>query len=354
MAQRAIPYMQFRGGSSKGLYFDARDLPIDIEDRKQILLSAMGRDSRQIDGLGGGQALTSKAAIVSPSSHPDADIDYLFAQVVVGENRIDTTPNCGNILAGVGPFAIEANMIEVQDGETTISVHMVNSGKLCTLVVQTPKSKVTYEGNTTIAGVPGTAAPVICQYKDTVGSACGSLFPTGQRIDIVNDIEVTCIDNGMPVVLLRATDLGISGYESPAELDANDRLKSELQDIRLQLGPKMNLGDVNGAAVPKMCLISPPTQGGVINTRTFIPTKCHDAIGVLGAVSVAAGCILPKTVAAAIASTAESDSNGNILISVEHPSGEFTCSVETSEQGDDIKLTGVGLLRTSRDRKSVV
>ncbi len=348
MAQRAIPYMQFRGGSSKGLYFDARDLPVDIDHRNQILLDAMGRDARQIDGLGGAHALTSKVAIISPSSRPDADIDYLFVQVVVGENRVDTTPNCGNILAGVGPFAIEANMVDAQEGETTICVHMVNSGKLCTLVVQTPMGEITYEGNTAIAGVPGTAAAVVCQYQDTIGSACGSLFPTGQHIDTINGIEVSCIDNGMPVVLLRASDLGITGYESPAELDANEQLKASLQAMRLQLGPKMNLGDVDGAAVPKMCLISPALQGGVINTRTFIPYKCHDAIGVLGAVSVAAGCILPNTVAADVAKTVEPDSDGNVLVSVEHPSGEFTCAVETSTEDSGIQLTGVGLLRTAR------
>jgi len=348
MTQRAISYMQLRGGSSKGLYFDARDFPSDVALRDQILLGAMGRDARQIDGLGGGHALTSKAALICPSSRPDADIDYLFAQVVVGENRVDTTPNCGNILAGVGPFAIQANMVDAQQGETTIRVYMVNSGKLCELIVQTPRGEIIYHGDASIAGVPGTAAPIICNYKDIVGSACGSLFPTGQSIDTVNGIQVTCIDNGMPVVLLRAKDLDITGYESCAELDANEQLKAQLQDIRLQLGPKMNLGDVDGAAVPKMCLVSPATQGGVINTRTFIPYKCHEAIGVLGAVSVAASCIIPNTVTTTIASTVEPDSAGRFHVSVEHPCGEFTCVLETSQSNKGIELTGAGLLRTAR------
>ena len=253
--QHAIPYMQLRGGSSKGLYFCASDLPADPVLRNKVLIAAMGPDKSQIDGLGGADPLTSKVAIVGLSDSPDADIDYLFAQVVVGGDRVDTTPNCGNILAGVAPFAIEAGLIEPTGDSTTVRINMLNSGSQCELVVRTPNGKVEYQGDACIDGVSGSAAPIACNYLNIAGSACGSLLPTGSRIDIVDGIEISCIDNGMPVVVLRAEDMGISGYESPAELNANEALKSKLQSIRLQIGPKMNLGDVEGAAVPKICLL---------------------------------------------------------------------------------------------------
>lgn len=345
MSQRAIPFMQFRGGSSKGLYFLASDLPANSEERNQCLLDAVGRDERQIDGLGGADPLTSKVAVVSPASRDDADIDYEFVQIVVGENRVDTTPNCGNILAGVGPFAVESGLVEAGDPETTIRVHMLNSGKVCELVLKTPNGQMTYKGDACIDGVPGTSAPVICNYMDVAGSACGSLLPTGNVVDVVDGVEVTCIDNGMPVVVIRASDMGIQGNEPPEVLNANEELKARLQSIRLQLGPKMNLGDVDGAAVPKMCMISAPQNGGVVSTRTFIPYKCHSAIGVLGAVSAATACILPGSVAEGIAEVGE----GNPLqLSVEHPSGEFSVSLDIEDQSELPQVRKAGLLRTAR------
>lgn len=340
-----VPYMQFRGGSSKGLYFLADDLPADPATRDQWLLSAMGRDARQIDGLGGANSLTSKAAVISKSTHADADVDYLFVQIVVGENRVDTTPNCGNILAGVGPFAIERGLLSAQDPETRVRVHMLNSGKLCELVLQTPGGLITYAGNARIDGVPGTAAPIVCNYTDIAGSACGSLLPTGNVVDVVDGVEVTCIDNGMPVVVLRATSMGLRGDETPAQLNANSDLKARLQSLRLQLGPMMNLGDVDGAAVPKMCMISAPSHGGVVNTRTFIPYQCHDAIGVLGAVSVATACILPGSVAQGLACV---DQDSSAPLSIEHPSGEFSVSLDIDYSGALPQVRKAGLLRTAR------
>ena len=343
--QHAIPYMQLRGGSSKGLYFCASDLPADPALRNKVLIAAMGADKAQIDGLGGADPLTSKVAIVGLSDSPDADIDYLFAQVVVGGDRIDTTPNCGNILAGVAPFAIEAGLIEPTGDSTTVRINMLNSGSQCELVVRTPNGKVEYQGDACIDGVPGSGAPIACNYLNIAGSACGGLLPTGSRIDIVDGIEISCIDNGMPVVVLRAEDMGISGYESPAELNTNEALKSKLQSIRLQIGPKMNLGDVEGAAVPKMCMISPPLKGGICHTRTFIPYKCHSAIGVLGAVSAATAAIIPGTVAEGIATVPAGASK---TLSVEHPSGEFSINLHVDEQTDPPQVLKAGLLRTAR------
>jgi 4-oxalomesaconate tautomerase len=337
--------MQLRGGSSKGLYFLASDLPVEETARNRVLLALVGQGKRQIDGLGGGNPLTSKAAIVSRSKREDADVDYLFVQVVVGENRVDITPNCGNILAGVGPFAIESGLVKAQKGETLIRVHMSNSGKVCELVLQTPGGLVQYEGSTRIDGVPGASAPIVCNYKDLAGSACGALLPSGHVVDLIDGVPVTCVDNGMPVALLRASDFGLLGTESPEVLNSNDSLKQRLQAIRLQLGPLMNLGDVDGAAVPKMCLISEPLAGGVINTRTFIPYECHRAIGVLGAVSVATACMLPGSVAEGLAEVPAGDV---VNLAVEHPSGAFDVSLELRRADTGLQVHKAGLVRTAR------
>jgi len=345
MKQLEIPFMQLRGGSSKGLYFLASDLPSEPDVRDRILVDAMGRGERQIDGLGGADPLTSKVAIVGPSSRDDADVDFLFAQVVVGEDVVDTTPNCGNILAGVGPFAVETGLVEARHGETRMTVHMVNSGKLCELLLCTPDGVMEYEGAAAIDGVPGTSAPVICSYLDVAGSICGSLLPTGNVLDSVDGVEVTCVDNGMPVVVLRATDFGLTGYETPDALNGDDALKSRLESIRLKLGPMMNLGDVTDKAVPKMCLLSPARHDGLINTRTFIPHRCHSAVGVLGAASAATAAIIPGSVAEGMVDIPPGEKK---QISVEHPSGEFSISLEVDESGGLPDIKKAGILRTAR------
>ncbi len=338
--------MQIRGGSSKGVYFLKSDLPEDTDLRDKVLLAVMGGgDIRQIDGLGGAHPLTSKIGIISPSEREGIDVDYLFVQAVVGENRVDTTPNCGNILAGVGPFAIESGLVQPTEGKTKVDVYMVNSGNRCELEVITPEGKVEYEGDASIDGVPGSASPLICNYMDLAGSACGKLLPTGKICDVVNGISVTCIDNGMSVVLLRSRDFNITGYETSDELNANTELKQKLEEIRLQLGPMMNLGDVNDKVVPKMSLIAAPTAGGHISTRTFIPHVCHSAVGVLGAVSVATACILPGSVADGIAIIPDGNPKN---ISVEHPSGEFSVNLEIAGTPTSPEVVKAGLLRTAR------
>jgi 4-oxalomesaconate tautomerase len=340
--------MQLRGGSSKGLYFRAADLPADPALRNRVLLATMcgagPEDKRQIDGLGGGDPLTSKVAIVSRSTRAGVDLEYEFVQVVVGGNATDTTQNCGNILAGVVPFAIEAGLLPAGNPETRARVHLTNSGSLCDVVVQSPGGRVDYSGNARIDGAPGTSAPVLCNYLDLAGSTCGKLLPTGNLVDSIDGVSVTCIDNGMPVVVIRATDLACTGYESPDELNANAGLKARLERIRLQVGPLMNLGNVTSKVVPKMALIAPPQAGGVIHTRTFIPHVCHAAIGVLGAVSIATACVIPGTVAQGLAALPKS---GNIH-SVEHPSGEFSVTLEIDHTGPLPVVRQAGLLRTAR------
>jgi 4-oxalomesaconate tautomerase len=348
--QTAIPYMHIRGGSSKGLYFNAKDLPTDEATRNKVILAAIegsdAGDARQIDGLGGGSSLSSKVAIVSPSNTEGADLDYFFIQVMIGKGRVSTTQTCGNILAGVLPFAIESGMIQANQPMTSAKINIVNTGGICEVVVETPNFHVNYAGNTKIDGVLGTAAPIVCNYLGTEGSTCGALLPTGNAIDSIDGKEMTCIDNGMPLVILRATDFDMSGYETKEELDNNTALKAALEAIRLQVGHKMNLGNVENQSIPKMCLVSPSVNNGLINTRMFIPHVCHDAIGVLAAVSVATACLLPNTITENIASMPENISNG---LSVEHPSGEFTVNLEVSfNENKELKIEKSGVIRTAR------
>jgi len=345
VTQTAIPFMQIRGGSSKGIYFLATDLPASNASRTQILLDAIGRDVSQIDGLGGGQPVTSKIAIVSKSKSRDADVDFLFVQVVVGKNVVDTTPNCGNLLAGVGPFAIEAKLVKPISPKTLIRVNMLNTNKRCELTVQTHNGKVNYQGSQQIDGVAGTAAPILCNYLDVAGAVTGALFPTNNLKDDVDGISVTCVDNGMPVVLIRANDLNISGDEPPAELNGNKLLKAKLEKIRLAISQKMNIHDAAVKAIPKMCIISKAKHGGIINTRTFIPHDCHPTIGVLGAVSVATACITKGTVADSLV---EKSYASNQPIAVEHPGGEMTVNLDFEFKGGITKVKSAGVIRTAR------
>jgi 4-oxalomesaconate tautomerase len=345
--QTKIPCVIQRGGTSKGPYFLASDLPNDPALRDRVLLSIMGSpDVRQIDGLGGADPLTSKVAIVSRSDRPGVDLDYLFCQVKVDQPLVDVTPNCGNMLAGVAPFALEHGLIDAADGTTSVRIYMVNSGNLCDAHIRTPGGIVDYDGDARIDGAPGTSAPVMIDFLDTAGSACGSLLPTGNVVDVVDGVEITCIDNGMPVVMLRAADVGATGYETRDELNAADDIKKRIESIRLQIGEAMNLGDVKEKVVPKMCLVSPPVNGGTINTRCFIPHVCHASIGVLAAVTVGTACVLPGSTVYDMADVPDGNPK---LISVEHPTGEFSVELETGDPVDGIPtITRSALLRTTR------
>lgn len=347
MTQTAIPCSVFRGGTSKGLYFRRSDLPDDVALRDRVLLAAMGSpDPRQIDGMGGAHPITSKIAVVGPASRNDADVDYLFLQVGVDAADVRDTQNCGNILAGVGPYAIEQGLVESSDGETSVRIHMVNSGSIAVARVRTPNGEVTYEGNARIDGVPGTAAPVMLDFEAIEGSNCGSLLPTGGACDVVDNVAVSCVDNGMPVVILDATAFGLTGAETPGELEADSDLKRRIESIRLALGPSMNLGDVSDKTVPKMCLASPATAGGAIATRTFIPHRVHESIGVLGAASVAAACVVPGSVAQRISGLIPA--SGGHRLDIEHPTGFLTVEIDVLVDGTTVTLERSALLRTAR------
>ena len=357
-SQTAIPCLFMRGGTSKGPFFNAADLPADIPTRDKVLLAVMGSpDKRQIDGLGGAHPLTSKVGIVRKSTTPGVDLEFLFAQLQPDKDTVDTSPNCGNMLAAVVPFALETGMVQPQGmgpgGTSTYRVLTLNTDMQCDVTVLTSGGEVQYEGSARIDGAPGTSAPITVNFLDTAGSVCAGLLPTGQVLDRVKvegkgfapfEIDVTCIDNGMPLVLMRAADMGRTGYETAAELNADTDLKIRLEALRLKTGELMGLGDVTKKTYPKMTLIAAPRDGGSLSTRSFIPHVCHDAIGVLAAVTVGTACVLEGSVTQGIAVM---PSGNPKTISVEHPTGEF--SVELGiDPANPQNVTRAALLRTAR------
>jgi len=343
MSDDGVQVMWMRGGTSKGGYFLKHDLPTDAAERDSFLLRVMGSpDPRQIDGMGGADPLTSKVAVVSKSDRPGIDVDYLFLQVFVDQALVSDQQNCGNILAGVGPFAIERGLVFAAGDETRVSIYMENTGQVAVATVATPGGEVNYKGDARIDGVPGTAAAVPLEFRDTAGSSCGALLPTGNPSEIVEGVAVTLIDNGMPCVVMKASDVGASGYESREELDNASELKAKIESIRLSVGERMNLGDVSDKTVPKMMLVAAPRDGGAVAVRSFIPHRAHASIGVLGAVSVATACLLTGSAAADVA---EIPDGARKSLSVEHASGETTCVMEVDATG---AVSTSAILRTTR------
>ena len=337
--------MWMRGGTSKGGYFLASDLPADAAERDAFLLRAMGSpDPRQIDGMGGADPLTSKVAVVRKSERDGIDVDYLFLQVFVDQAIVSDAQNCGNILAGVGPFAIERGLVAAAGDETRVAIYMQNTGQVAVATVETPGGVVNYAGEARIDGVPGTHAPVPLEFRDTAGSTCGALLPTGHFADEIAGVRCTLIDNGMPCVVFKAEDVGATGYESRAELEADGfaPIRARIEQIRLTAGPLMNLGNVAEKSVPKMMLVAPPRNGGALTVRSFIPHRAHASIGVLGAVSVATACLVEGSPAAEVAFIPPGSRK---TLSVEHPTGEMSCVLETDEAGE---VQSAALLRTAR------
>ena len=352
---RPVPCILMRGGTSRGPFFRAGDLPPGEASRDRVLLAAMGSpDARQIDGLGGAHPLTSKAGIVGPGTPGQYDLSFLFAQLQPDADTVDTTPNCGNMLAAVMPFALEAGLLAPQGDTTRARVLTRNTGMLCDITVATPGGRLRYAGDARIDGVPGTGAPIVIDFLDTAGSVCSALLPTGNACDTLHAtdangadifVDATLIDNGMPMVLLRAGDLGRTGAESVAALNDDAPLKSMLEALRIAAGHKMGLGDVSARSYPKMCLIAAPRAGGALATRCFIPHVCHTAIGVLAAVTAGTACVLPGTVAAGLAQVS---GNGPVhSVSIEHPSGEFTVEIETDPERP-ATIARSALVRTAR------
>ena len=337
-----IPCVMMRGGTSRGPYFLASDLPSDPAERDAVLVSVMGSGHElEIDGIGGGNPLTSKVAIVSRSSQPGADVDYLFAQVKIHEQVVDTSPNCGNMLAGVGPFAIEAGLISARDGVTPVRIFNVNTRKLIEARVSTPNGKVVYDGETRIDGVPGTAAPVHLAFLGAAGAKTGRLLPTGSAAEEIDGIMVSCVDAAMPVVIARAKDFGKTGYERAAELSADADFMARLEKVRIQAGLRMGFPDVAERVIPKPIIIAPPAHGGTLSARYFMPHQCHGAFALTGSVAMATALVIPKSVAA--------DLVGNLAlpadVSIEHPSGKMDVRLE---KHPDYSEPAAFVVRTTR------
>jgi 4-oxalomesaconate tautomerase len=341
-----IPVIFMRGGTSRGPYFKASDLPPDVATRDRVLLAAMGSpDPRQIDGLGGADTLTSKVAIVSKSTRPGVDVDYLFAQVDIAKPLVDTNPSCGNMLAGVAPFALDTGMIPAQDGETRVMIYNVNTDARIEAVVQTPGRVVHYTGDARIDGVPGTAAPIVLNFMDVVGSISGQMLPTGNVRDVIDGIEVTCIDVAMPMIMMRATDFGISGYEGRAEFGANKELFARIEPIRRKAGEMMGFGDVTDKVIPKVGLLAAPRDAnGTITSRYLTPHALHAAHAVTGAVCVSTACALEGTIAHELA---RSDDANPRTVWIEHPSGMVDVLLTTKGKGPEMEVVA-GTLRTAR------
>ena len=345
--QTSIPAIFMRGGTSRGLYFNKADLPEDRELWDDILLKAFGSpDSRQVDGVGGTTSVTSKTCILSPSERDDCDIDYFFAQLAVDEAKVDYAPTCGNMLAGVGPYAIETGMVPAQDGETRVRIHQVNTSGLVEAVIATPGGQVEYDGDFSIDGVPGTAAPILLNFMNVVGARTGKLFPTGETMETIDGIEVTIIDAAMSCMMMRAADVGKTGYETAAELDADTAFFDRVEAMRLEAGRRMGLGDVTGQVQPKIVILAPPRDGGAITSRYFVPNKTHETHAITGGIAVAYASVTRGTVAEPLAELPTDDNTPQF--SIEHPAGKLHLALTLTDGENGKELEAAGITRTAR------
>lgn len=344
MTQTAIPFLFMRGGTSRGPYLNRADLPEDLDTLAEVLIAMVGSGHPlNIDGIGGGAAVTTKVAMLSKSDDPWADIDYFFAQVSVEDRLVDFKPTCGNILSGVGPAAIEMGLIAAQDSETPVNIHAVNTGAKVAAMVQTPGGQVSYEGTAMIDGVPGSSAPIALQFMETVGGVTGAFLPTGKLIDEVDGIAVTCMDVAMPMVIARAESFGLSGYESAAELDANGDFFARMEAVRLKAGQMMGLGDVSKSVIPKFGLIAPPRQTGTAAVRYFMPWKTHPTMAVTGAQCLASCVLTPGSVA-----QLPTPNERPAAVVLEHASGTIDVLVDYDLSDAGFEIKSAGLVRTAR------
>ena len=346
MDQVGIPFWFMRGGTSRGPYLRRQDLPENRDQLARILVAMVGSGHKfNIDGIGGGVAVTTKVAMLSKADDDWADVDYFFAQVSVGDRTVDFKPTCGNILVGVGPAAIEMGMIPIRGDVTDVRIRAVNTGAKVLARVRTPDSAVAYAGDTEIDGVPGTAAPVDLQFMDTVGSSTGALFPTGNRKDVVDGMEVSCMDVAMPMVMARAESFGVTGYETADELDANRELMARMEVVRIAAGQLMGMGDVSGSVTPKFGLLAPTRDGGTAAVRYFMPWDCHPTLAVTGSQCMAACLLSPGTVAEGLHVSSDA---GPATLALEHPMGKICVTMLYERQGEDINIQSAGLTRTAR------
>lgn len=346
MSQRAIPCLLMRGGTSRGPYFNRADLPEDLETLAQVLIAAVGAGHPlNIDGIGGGNAVTTKVAMLSKSDDKWAEVDYFFAQVSVIDKKVDFSPTCGNILSAVGPAAIEMGLVPVTGDKTSVKIRSTNTGAMVEAIVETPNGAVNYDGDASINGVPDTAAPIVLNFMNVVGSKTGALFPTGNSKDTIDGVEVTCIDVAMPMVIGRADDFGITGYESREELDKNKELFSQIESVRLKAGKMMGMGDVTKSVVPKFGLLAAPKNGGTIAARYFMPWTAHPSYAVTGSICTGSCLLAPNTIADNLA---QLPTENPAALKIEHPSGAIDVVMDYTIEKNGFELNSAGLLRTAR------
>jgi len=346
MTQTAIPYLFMRGGTSRGPYLNRADLPEDLETLAEVLIAIVGAGhALNIDGIGGGAAVTTKVAMLSKSQDGWADVDYFFAQVSVEDRMVDFKPTCGNILSGVGPAAIEMGLVRARDGETPVNIRAVNTEARVAAVVQTPDGKVSYEGGAQIDGVPGTSAPVALQFMETVGGVTGAFLPTGNTVDVIDGIAVTCMDVAMPMVIAKAADFGLTGYETAAELDSNRAFFARMEAVRLKAGARMGMGDVSTSVTPKFGLLAPARAGGTVATRYFMPWSAHPTMAVTGAQCLASCVLTPGTVAEGLVAR---PNEVPAHIRLEHASGDIDVVVDYAQTEAGFEVKSAGLVRTAR------
>ena len=342
MMKKAYQCTLMRGGTSRGPYFKMEDFPIDQELRSQVLTKIMGSGSlNQVDGLGGNNSTTNKAAIIGKSTDPSCDIDYLFAQVDPQQQLVDFSPNCGNILAGVAPFAIEAGYIQAQDPKTAIKIRNLNTGKIILAEMETPNGILNYEGDVCTSGVISPSAPIKLTFLDVAGAKTGSLFPSGKSLDLIDNIEVTCIDAATPCVIISATAMGKTGYESADELSEDIYFMKKLESIRCKAGLLMGLGDVSQKVIPKPILTSPAINNGDLSARYFVPHSCHKSLAVTGSIAIACAYISPDTIISKTLGITQFKPN----ILIEHPSGHLEVKVESSPTSPQ---KNISIIRTAR------
>lgn len=346
MTQTAIPFLFLRGGTSRGPFFNRADLPADRETLSQVLIRAVGAGNpRNIDGLGGGNAVTTKVVMLSRSAEPAVDIDYFFAQVSVNEESVDYGPTCGNMLVGVGPAAIELGLIDVAGDITMVRIRAVNTGALVEAEVMTPNGTVCYDGDVAIDGVPHTAAPVALNFMEVVGSRTSGMFPTGKPTDVIDGIAVSCVDVAMPMMIARAADLGVTGYETQDELDAMPDLFARMEGLRIKAGALMGLGDVTKSVVPKIGLVSAPRAGGHFSARYFMPWTTHPTLAVTGSQCLAACALAPGTVAAGLVRAIDP---WPAVVTLEHPMGVMDVRVKYAHGAGGFEFISAGVTRTAR------
>ncbi len=346
MSQTPIPFLFMRGGTSRGPYFSRADLPRDQDRLAEVLIAALGAGHPlNIDGIGGGSAVTTKVAMLGPSEDDWADVDYFFAQVSVTERRVDFKPTCGNILVGVGPAALEMGLLPITGEQTEVKIRAVNTGARVRATVQCEAGAVRYDGTAQIDGVPGSHAPVSLMFQDVVGGATGAMFPTGQRIDLIEGTQVTCMDVAMPMVIARAADFGLSGHETSEELDENRDFFARMEVIRRQAGRMMGLGDVETSVTPKFGLLAPPARGGSAATRYFMPWNTHPSLAVTGSQCLSACLLCDGTVGQGILAPGQGQP---AKLALEHPMGILEVVFDFTQSGDDFQVNSAGLTRTAR------